>query len=130
MDGFSNTDYNKTDHTINHMKLHNLKTLSVFLFLLVMLGSWKWIQRSDFGSVGRHRATGIAIGTKGYMGLGHYNGAGPNIVFSDWWEFDLVVEDYQPDEKTKKTEIISTTGEAPEQYPDWDYDDDDDDDDF
>lgn len=70
------------------MKLHNLKTLSVFLFLLVMLGSWKWIQRSDFGSVGRHRATGIAIGTKGYMGLGHYNGAGPNIVFSDWWEFD------------------------------------------
>ena len=22
------------------------------------------------------------------MGLGHYNGAGPNIVMKDWWQFD------------------------------------------
>ena len=50
--------------------------------------------------------------------------------FGDWWEFDVVLEDYNPDKRTKKVEIISTTGEAPEQYPDWDDDDDDGDDDF
>lgn len=47
-----------------------------------------WIQRANFGSNGRHRAAGFSIGNKGYIGLGHYNGAGPNIVFKDWWEFD------------------------------------------
>lgn len=47
-----------------------------------------WTQKANFGSHGRHRGTGIAIGNKGYLGLGHYNGAGPNIVMKDWWEFD------------------------------------------
>lgn len=47
-----------------------------------------WNEKANFGGVGRHRGTGISIGTKGYMGLGHYNGAGPNIMFQDWWEFD------------------------------------------
>jgi N-acetylneuraminic acid mutarotase len=48
----------------------------------------EWIQRADFGAEGRHRAVGIGIGGKGYFGLGHYNGAGPNIVKNDWWEYD------------------------------------------
>lgn len=48
----------------------------------------QWIKRADFGGVGRHRGIAISIGTKGYMGLGHYNGAGPNIVKADWWEYD------------------------------------------
>lgn len=47
-----------------------------------------WMQRADFPTVGRHRATSITIANKGYMGLGHYNGAGPNIVKKDWWEYD------------------------------------------
>lgn len=47
-----------------------------------------WTQKANFGSTGRHRGTGISIGNKGYMGLGHYNGAGPNIVLKDWWEYD------------------------------------------
>lgn len=47
-----------------------------------------WTQRADFGTVGRHRVTGLSIGNKGYMGLGHYNGTGVETYFTDWWEFD------------------------------------------
>ena len=47
-----------------------------------------WIQRADFGAEGRHRGTGIGIANIGYFGLGHYNGAGPNIIKKDWWEYD------------------------------------------
>ena len=47
-----------------------------------------WTQKANFGAIGRHRGTGISIGNRGYMGLGHYNGAGPNIVKKDWWEYD------------------------------------------
>lgn len=64
--------------------------------LLLLLGciSWMgwsseaWNSKSNFGGVGRHRGTGIAVGNRGYMGLGHFNGAGPNIMFDDWWEYD------------------------------------------
>lgn len=48
----------------------------------------QWTQKSDFGGVGRHRATGVSIGNKIYMGLGHYNGTGVETYFSDWWEYD------------------------------------------
>lgn len=47
-----------------------------------------WLQRADFGSTGRHRATGFSIGNKGYAGLGHVNGTGQNIVYKDWWQYD------------------------------------------
>lgn len=68
----------------------NLK-LTILLFLCagtfsVLADNWQ--QRMDYPSLGRHRGTAISIGTKGYMGLGHYNGAGPNIILSDWWEYD------------------------------------------
>ncbi len=62
------------------------------LLILVILLSFnvqaEWTQRADFGAEGRHRAVGIGIGNKGYFGLGHYNGAGPNIIKHDWWEYD------------------------------------------
>lgn len=48
----------------------------------------QWTQRSDFGGVGRHRSTGLSIGNKVYMGLGHYNGTGVETYFADWWEYD------------------------------------------
>lgn len=66
-------------------------SLFVITFLFISDASASvsgWTQRADFGSHGRHRGVGIAIGTKGYMGLGHFNGAGPNIVLKDWWEYD------------------------------------------
>jgi len=53
-----------------------------------LMASNAWNEKTHFGGVGRHRGTGIAIGTKGYMGLGHYNGTGVNYLFADWWEFD------------------------------------------
>ena len=69
----------------------SLKSISVFFlvaFSITGFSSEAWNTKSNFGGVGRHRGTGIAIGNRGYMGLGHYNGAGPNIMFDDWWEFD------------------------------------------
>ncbi|MFK7787367.1 MAG: hypothetical protein AB8B56_19745, partial [Crocinitomicaceae bacterium] len=47
-----------------------------------------WTPKANFGAEARHRGIGMSIGNKGYMGLGHYNGAGPNIVKKDWWEYD------------------------------------------
>jgi len=47
-----------------------------------------WNQKAHFGGVARHRGTGMAIGNKGYIGLGHYNGGGFNYIKSDWWEYD------------------------------------------
>lgn len=64
-----------------------------------------WTQKASFGSVGRHRGTGISIGTKGYMGLGHYNGAGPNIVKKDWWEYDPATNSW-----TQRADYIGNNG--------------------
>jgi len=47
-----------------------------------------WIQKADFPADARHRTVGIAISNKAYVGLGHYNGAGINVLFNDWWEYD------------------------------------------
>lgn len=47
-----------------------------------------WVQQTDFGGVARHRTTMLTLGNKIYAGLGHYNGAGINVLFDDWWEFD------------------------------------------
>jgi N-acetylneuraminic acid mutarotase len=47
-----------------------------------------WNQKEQLPAIGRHRGTGIAIGDKGYVGLGHMNGTGLNIIYQDWWEFD------------------------------------------
>lgn len=59
-------------------------------FSFESFASSAWIQRADFGNgaQSRHRGTALSIGNKGYMGLGHFNGAGPNIIFKDWWEYD------------------------------------------
>jgi N-acetylneuraminic acid mutarotase len=67
-----------------------LKFAIVSFFFLWSLSSKAsdWQQLADFGAEGRHRGTAISIGTKGYMGLGHYNGTGNNIIKSDWWEYD------------------------------------------
>lgn len=69
----------------------NLKIQISVLFILLLFSeafASQWIQRAGLPNVGRHRGTGISIGTKGYIGLGHFNGAGPNIILNDWWEYD------------------------------------------
>jgi len=68
--------------------LYKILSIACLLTSLQVIGSEAWNQKTNFGGVGRHRGTGVSIGNKGYMGLGHYNGAGPNIMFQDWWEFD------------------------------------------
>ncbi|MCR9173022.1 MAG: T9SS type A sorting domain-containing protein [bacterium] len=64
----------------------------LLLILSLLAGSYSfgaiWTQKSDFGGEARHRTTMLTIGNKIYAGLGHYNGAGPNILFDDWWEYD------------------------------------------
>ena len=55
------------------------------LMTMLLIGSSAfgaiWTQMTDFGGVARHRTTMLTLGNKIYTGLGHYNGAGPNILF-------------------------------------------------
>jgi len=64
--------------------------LTLFCFTLLSFSATAsgWIQRADFAGEARHRTTAVALGNSVYFGLGHYNGAGPNILFDDWWEYD------------------------------------------
>ena len=50
--------------------------------------SQAWIQRTNFGGVGRHRASAFSIGNRGYIGCGHVNGNNINISYKDWWSYD------------------------------------------
>lgn len=63
-------------------------TLLVILFICSFSMANTWQQKASFGGVGRHRATGISIGNKGYIGLGHVNGSGVDISYKDWWQYD------------------------------------------
>lgn len=65
-------------------------TLILFTFFTVSFSfaTNVWNQKSKLPAIGRHRGTGISIGDKGYIGLGHMNGTGINIIYTDWWEFD------------------------------------------
>jgi len=67
-----------------------LKFAIASFFFLWTLSSYAsdWQQLASFGAEGRHRGTAISIGTRGYMGLGHYNGTGNNFIKADWWEYD------------------------------------------
>ena len=84
------------------------KSIYFILFTLLFMAhdaSAEWIQRADFPAIARHRGTGMSIGNKGYMGLGHYNGAGPNIVKKDWWEYDPGTNAW-----TQKADYIGNNG--------------------
>ncbi|MDG1332045.1 MAG: kelch repeat-containing protein [Crocinitomicaceae bacterium] len=65
-----------------------IAVLAFFFFMNLNCFAGGWIQKADFGGIARHRTTLLTIGNKVYTGLGHYNGAGPNILFDDWWEYD------------------------------------------
>ncbi len=64
-----------------------LCTLFIFVFH-TGLSFGQWTKKANLGGIGRHRCTGISIGNKGYIGLGHINGTGVNIDFKDWWQYD------------------------------------------
>lgn len=69
------------------MRKFYFTAILALLFCVPAFG-FDWDQQADFGGVARHRTSALAIGNRVYFGLGHYNGAGPNILFSDWWEYD------------------------------------------
>jgi N-acetylneuraminic acid mutarotase len=62
--------------------------VALFAPAMASASSNAWNQKADFGGVARHRGAALSIGNKGYMGMGHYNGSGINVVLADWWEFD------------------------------------------
>jgi len=68
--------------------MKKLLLLSLSLLLVQLNYASAWNQKTKFPAVGRHRGTGISIGDKGYIGLGHMNGTGTNVIYDDWWEFD------------------------------------------
>lgn len=66
----------------------------ITLFLLVVLYSnagaqtqYGWIQKSSLPAPGRHRATALSCGNRGYLGLGHVNSV-VDVLYQDWWEYD------------------------------------------
>jgi N-acetylneuraminic acid mutarotase len=65
---------------------------TLVLFSLVLCVSaqtqYGWIQKASIPALGRHRSTAIACGNRGYIGLGHINSVAPDVLFSDWWEYD------------------------------------------
>ena len=70
-----------------------MRLLLAFIFIFIAGNSFtqnsnQWQQRADFGNFGRHRATGMGIGNKAYVGTGHLNGTGWDTWYSDWWEYD------------------------------------------
>lgn len=86
--------------------------LQIGILLLCLIGTndafateYGWIQKADFGSHGRHRGNHMSIGNRGYMGMGHYNGAGPNIVMKDWWEYDPATNSW-----TQRADYIGNNG--------------------
>jgi N-acetylneuraminic acid mutarotase len=66
------------------------KLIQILFFCAIPILSFaeEWNKKANFGGVGRHRALGISIGNKGYIGLGHVNGTGLDISYNDWWQFD------------------------------------------
>ncbi len=85
-----------------------MKLIIVCLLILISSPSFSvpnWTQRADFAGGGRHRAASFQIGTKGYLGIGHYNGTGVNIVLKDWWEYDPSTNAW-----TQKADYIGNNG--------------------
>ena len=64
-----------------------MKAKNILLILILLLSPFsdllagQWVKKENLGGVARHRATGVSIGQKGYIGLGHVNGTGVNLHF-------------------------------------------------
>lgn len=90
------------------MLLRNLLLISIFIALSNFVSAGAWTKMADFGgATGRHRAVGLSIGNKGYMGTGHINGTGVETYFSDWWEFDPATNSW-----SQKADYIGNNGQG------------------
>lgn len=68
--------------------MNKFYALIFFTFSIFAAKAAGWVQLSDFGGTARHRTPMLTIGNKIYTGTGHYNGAGTNVLFNDWWQYD------------------------------------------
>ncbi|TAL61812.1 MAG: T9SS type A sorting domain-containing protein [Bacteroidetes bacterium] len=63
-----------------------------FLFVLAINDLHAgWIQKSDFGGVGRMNAAIFTVGAKAYIGTGS-SYAGPVVYYNDFWEWDQATD--------------------------------------
>ncbi|MBI2967979.1 MAG: T9SS type A sorting domain-containing protein [Bacteroidetes bacterium] len=59
--------------------------ITVLITCIWAIAQNKWIQKHDFGGMGRAFAAGFSIGDKGYVGTGDENFG---ISYNDFWEFN------------------------------------------
>lgn len=53
-----------------------------------------WEKKTSIGGTGRHRVIGGNAYQYGYLGLGHVNGAGADISFRDWWQYNPATDSW------------------------------------
>ncbi len=68
-------------------KLFFLSTLFC-LSLNLSADKFVWNAKANYPSFPRHRVSGISIGNRGYMGMGHINSGTISLAYHDWWEYD------------------------------------------
>jgi hypothetical protein len=88
------------------MPLKDLFLILIFIALSNFVSAGAWTKMADFGgATGRHRAIGLSIGNKGYIGTGHFNGTGVETYYSDWWEYDPATNAW-----SQKADYIGNSG--------------------
>ncbi len=72
-----------------------LMSIGIFYFAFTsMCFAGIWNKKSSIGGTGRHRGIGGNAYQFGYMGLGHVNGAGADISFRDWWQYNPATDSW------------------------------------
>jgi uncharacterized protein (TIGR02145 family) len=75
-----------------------MKNIFVFLLIITAISFTinssaqvpnTWVQKADFGGMGRYDAVGFSIGTKGYIGTGGGPG-GQFDLYNDFWVYDTI----------------------------------------
>lgn len=71
-----------------------LVVLAVFSLFHGLANTGLWLKKASLGGQGRHRGVGAEAWNRGYIGLGHVNGAGADISFKDWWEYNPATDSW------------------------------------
>ena len=68
------------------------KTIILVAFMLISLAGicdkFVWNAKANYPSFPRHRVSGLSIGNRGYMGMGHINSGSISLAYHDWWEYE------------------------------------------
>jgi len=74
--------------------MKSLVLLSFILSLSTSSFGGIWHKKTSIGGTGRHRGIGGNAYSRGYFGLGHVNGAGADISYRDWWEYNPATDSW------------------------------------